>query len=379
MNIGIDARLVTYRRGMGNLVYNLLIELAKLPMAHHFYLYVDQPQAIDYLPQDPRFTPRVILPGFYPLWEQILLPRQAQRDQLDILHCPANTAPIWMPKDIGLVITIHDVMYLLPKTIIPTSPSLYQRLGRSYRRWVVPYAAQRAALVLSDSAYSRTDTLRFLHLEAKRVQVVYGAQSPAFRKIDDIDCLKAIKVKFGIKGPMVVALGAIDPRKNTGRVIEAFAQFKREVNDPYQLVLVGLDQRSQALFSEQATRLGINTSVIFLDFIAEDELILLYNSAKMVLYPSLYEGLGLPVLEAMACGAPVISSNTTSIPEVAGEAAILVDPLDTQMLVSAMVRFAQDETFRQKMITRGLLQSAKFSWRHVAEETIAHYERIGKS
>jgi glycosyltransferase involved in cell wall biosynthesis len=173
-------------------------------------------------------------------------------------------------------------------------------------------------------------------------------------------------------------LGASDPRKNTARVIEAFAALRNGATDRRQLVVAGLSPAAQNDFSNHAAGLGILDDVCLLGFVAEEELVLLYNMAQVVVYPSLYEGFGLPVLEAMACGAPVITSNVSSIPEVAGDAAILIDPTDTAALVQAMTRLADDEVLRRELIARGELQVSKFSWRRAAQETLAIYEEVAQ-
>lgn len=379
LHIGIDARLIHYRRGMGTVVYSLINEWVRFittpcddaPIPFRLTLYVDSARAVtaaapfanDYV------NVRQFGPAFYPLWEQWLLPRQALKDRVDVLYCPANTAPIFLPAPIKLALTIHDVMYLLPQGQLPTSPSLYQRLGRHYRRWVVPKAARRADLIVTDSQFSRRDILQYLghslSTSAAAIQVVtlaaaaeYGPQLPENVALG----LAQLKVK----PPYILGLGAIDPRKNTTRLIEAFAQLK---NHSQKLVITGLDPAAQAYFGKLAQQYGLNlgNDVILLGFVSERELAALYAGATLLLYPSLYEGFGLPVLEAMACGTPVIASNTSSIPEIAGKAALLIDPTDITAMSNTMQRLIDAPNLRQQLIESGRVRASQFNWQFSAK------------
>lgn len=376
MRIGIDARLLTYRRGIGNFVYNLLAALAELPNAYSLVLYVDDPRAVGLVPTGSRFTVKVLAPRLYPLWEQFSLPLAAARDQLHILHCPANTAPLRLPQQIRLVLTIHDVMYLLPVSVLSESPSLYQRLGQLYRRLVVPRVAPLARAIITDSVYSRQDIIKYLPVPAESVRVIWGAPSHACRVITDTAILANIRAKYGLNSRFILALAALDPRKNTARIIEAYARFRRQATGRYQLALVGLTPAGRARFRQLAETLGVADEVIAAGFVPEEDLVALYNAAELLAYPSLYEGFGLPVLEAMACGTPVVTSPSGSLPEVAGEAAVMVDPLNIEAIADAFWRVVNETDLRQELIVKGLAQTQKFSWQQAAVQTLEVYRNV---
>lgn len=245
MKVGIDARLVTYRRGIGNIVYNLLTALAEQSSSVEFYLYVDNPQAAQYVPVNPRFKLKLLYPNLYPVWEQVLLPLQVKRDELDVLYCPANTAPLGLSKSTRLVLTIADVMYMLPSSVMPVSPSLYQRVGRQYLKNIVPHVVHQAAAVTTISNYSKADIVKHLHLDPASIYVVPPAPGSAFNKLNNSSLLYATKVKFGITERMVLALGAMDPRKNTARVIESFANYIAQFKSSMQLVVAGLSSNGR--------------------------------------------------------------------------------------------------------------------------------------
>lgn len=373
MRIGIDARLASYRRGMGNFVYNLLQEIARRKDPYQFIAYVNSAKAADAIPQADNIKVCVLKPAFYPLWEQILLPRRAKQDNLDVLHCTANTAPVVSLSPMRTVITIHDVMYMLPASELALSSSPYQRLGRQYRRWIVPRAARNASLIISDSQYSCDDIRTRLHIPADKIRVVYGSQSPAFYFKSDRHFVEGVKKRYGIKGPLILAIGAIDPRKNTVRVVEAFANHLKSGNDSSHLVIVGMTPHKSPELVKLINDLSLDQNVTLAGFVPEDSLVSLYNAASVFLYPSLYEGFGLPVLEAMACGVPVITASATSIPEIAGGAAKLVDPTDVTAIAQALTDTIIDENLRAELVEKGLRRSKEFSWIRAADETVKAY------
>lgn len=377
MRIGIDARLITYRRGMGNVVYHLLHAIAATNSPHHYMLYVDDPAARALLPQTPQFTMRVLRPSFYPIWEQVLLPLAALGDRIEVLHCPANTGPLNLSTTINMVLTIHDVMYMLPTSKLPSSPSYYQQLGRVYRRLIVPFAIDRAAAVMTDSAHSGQDLVQLIGPPPCPMTVVPLAPGVAYQHSADPSMVAAVCAEYGLVHPFVLTLGAIDPRKNTARVIEAFALLRCRIAHPLLLAVVGLPPTGQAHFAQLAAELGVTDAIKFAGFVSEEHLVALYNAAELLAYPSLYEGFGLPVVEAMACGTPVITSPVGSIPEVAGDAALLINPQDTGALTAAMQRLLESHELRQELITRGYERLKHFSWERVAAMTLAIYEQVG--
>ena len=376
MRIGIDARLLAYRRGMGNFLYNLLIELIELDRTNQYVLYTNQPLSDTNLDLPDNFQVQFLSLPTYPLWEQVALPLAARRDQLDVLHCPANTGPLWLPKGVSLVLTVHDVMYMLPTSVLPASPSLYQRLGRLYRRLVVPLVARRATTIVTDSHYSRQDIVKYLDGAEDSVQVVWGAPNSACRVITDATALTKVRTKYALHRPFILALAGVDPRKNTVKVIEAFALLLKNFSAQpaaYQLALVGLPTSAQPSFLTQARKLGVDRHVSLMGFVPEADLVALYNLAEVFVYPSLYEGFGLPVLEAMACGTPVVTSPAGSIPEVAGDAALFVDPTSAVAISQGIIQVLSDRELAQRLQALGFAQAGRFSWRRTATEMLRIY------
>jgi len=375
MRIGIDVRLLKVRRGIGNYVHELLYGIAHAGSDHEYILYADSRQVTAEIPAALRSSLVVVEPDFYPYWEQLALPARVCRDRIDLLHCTANTAPIYLSKSIGLVVTIHDIMFLLPERLVPRPTSPFQKLQRVYYRRLVPPSARRADMIITDSNASRSDIVdRLPGVNPAHVKCVYLAPGRAFQRILESDVRCRLRNEISQHGPIVLGLGAADPRKNTAGLLEAFAIFISRIKGSATLLLVGLDSRAQKAVALRAERLAIGDRIIQYGFLPESRLVELYNLADMFVYPTMYEGFGFPVLEAMACGTPVIASAVSAIPEIAADAAIMVDPRDGEEIASKMQRVAEDATLRDDMRARGLLRVAELSWHKAASETITVYE-----
>jgi glycosyltransferase involved in cell wall biosynthesis len=372
VRIGIDARLAPYRRGMGNQIFNLLQGFSRVSTRHELILYVDRTSALASLPEELADAARVIGPSAYAAWEQITLPRQVRRDRLDVLHCPGNTGPLAGIGGARLVLTVFDVMFLLPREVLPAPTTAYQRLGRMYRRWNVPRAAGRASRVVTISQHARDDVIRVLGLPAGMVEVIETGPGPEFRRLPDTAPAEAFLVRHGIRKPYVLGLAAADPRKNVAALLRAFARVKSAAPD-HQLVLGGCGPRDSRRWQAEANRLDIATDVVFPGFVSQDDLVALYNLADVFVFPSLYEGFGLPVTEAMACGAPVIASCRGAIPEAAGGAAVLIEP-SVERLASALIEVLQDRDLRAALRRRGQDRVSGYSWPRSAAAMLRIYE-----
>lgn len=376
MKIGVDARTLINRRGIGNVVFHLLQGLSKIPYECSFIIYVDDFKSREFVPNDPRFFVKVLQPKIYPIWEQVSLPLNVMQDELDILHCPGNSAPIFLPSRVKLVLSIMDVMFMFPASQLPKSPSWYQRIGREYLKYVVPVVAKRADAITTISSSSRDDILQYIDVSAERVSVIWLAANDACSIISDSSQLSAMRIKFQLNDPFVLALGALDPRKNTAKILESFAIFKKQHVCEIKLAVVGLPAQGIEKFRRLAEALGIGNDVVFAGFVSEVDLVALYNAAELLVYPSLYEGFGLPVLEAMICGTPVITSPCGSIPEIAAAAALMVDPHDADGIASAMKRAITDKSLYDNLVEKGKLRAELFSWQRAAEQTFEVYQAV---
>jgi len=375
MRIGIDARFATRppRRGIGNYSLQLISALAKLRPEDQFYLYISIPDHEGVLPAAPNVIVRRIGMPVYPLWEQVALPAIAKKDQLDVLHCLGNTGPLVMPESVRLVLTIHDVMFLQTGEFVPKPTNRYQALGRHYRHVVAPRCARAADHVLTVSEFSRQDILQLIPgLDPARVHVTHQSCDPVFWQANRSHLTSNSGAEQGVR-PYIFTLGADDPRKNTARLVQAYLSLLRENAFEHNLVISGYANWEQSESYQLVKNAGATERVSFHSFITLEKLVSLYRGAALFVYPSLYEGFGIPILEGFSSGCPVIASNVTSIPEVAGDAVLYVDPLNVDEIRSALLRVIQDPGLRESLSRRGYARAQEFSWEEVARKTLATY------
>lgn len=378
MKIGIDSRFALHnRRGIGNYTHKLILHLAEIDRQNEYILYTDKDDVKDVLPKQNNFKIKKLLPSNYFIWEQIVLSMQAQKDGVDILHCTGNTSPIYLNNKIKLVTTIHDVMYLKDYSVLPQSSSMYQKLGRLYRKIIVPKTIQRISKIITISNFSKDDIkYQFPALKEDIITVIPEGVDKRFHVVDKNYVTAEVRNKFDITGSYILILGGIDPRKNTEITIRQFIELKNELKIREKLVIVGIPDWKQTQFYNMVHESPCKKDIIFTDFITEDDLVLLYNCAIIFLYPSLYEGFGLPLLEAMACGVPVIASNITSIPEIVGDAALLINPHCGQEIKKALLHLLNNKNLRDDLTRRGFENVKRFSWQKMARDTLHIYEQV---
>jgi len=364
----------------------LLQALLRVEANHEYVLYVDQ-QSLGGSALLPLIAPeehrvRVhLLPSRNPiLWEQVLLPLAARRDQVDLLHATSNVGAVAgrLSGSRPLVLTLFDVIDLLRPRL--HHPGLYPstvrgRLGQAYRREVLPRAARRADRVITCSEASKNDIVSHLGVEPDRVVVVPLAPDPLFGGSAGSVGRGALQ-QLGLSGPFIMALAALDPRKNLGVLLEAFRELRARGCRDYRLVLVGVEDPGRLPLACHPAWPEVSSHVHVLPFVEDRELASLYAAARVFVYPSLYEGFGLPVLEGMAAGAPVICACSSSIPEVAGNAALLFDPRNPRELADRLCQVLTSEQDRQALIDRGRRRVQEFTWDRTARAILRVYHSV---
>jgi len=303
------------------------------------------------------------------VWEQFTGPAAARKAGFDLFHVPYFAPPL-LPRT-PTVVTIHDVIPLrLPAYQAGSRVKAYMRL--------VARAARNATLIITVSQHAKQDMMDALRLPAERIRVTYEAAGDEYKPITDPALLAQARARYGVGERYIFYLGGLDQRKNVPQLVRAFAHLYKQLEQPdLQLLISGNPDKQQGPFFPDprpiAAELGISDQVIY-RFVDDQDKSVMYSGASLYVYPSLYEGFGLPPLEAMSCGAPVVCSNRTSLPEVVGDAALTIDPEDTQALVEAMRSVLTDSTLRDDLRGRSLQRAAQFSWRKTATETLAAYE-----
>ena len=368
MRIGIDAHAAE-KPGEGNCTYirNFLLALADLDETNEYVLYATDAGHPFYARFAGRPNYRVHeLAAKNPMVRiPFDLARASRRDKIDILHVQ-YIAPF---RHHGkLIATIHDLGFL-------HRPQFFSKFFVFRSKWLVRMSARRAARIITGSEYSRNDIVQSYGLDDGCVVVVPYGVSPAFRPDQDPGAVAGVLEKYGIREPYLLCVGRLNPRKNLATLVKAFGLLKDGENLRHSLVVAGkADPDLPAVEGE--TALSRKRGVVFTGFIPDEDLPLLYAGADVFIYPSLFEGVGLPVLEAMASGVPVVTSDTTSLRETAGDAALTVDPLDVGRMAEAISRLARDTDLRRLLCHRGLERASEFTWKKTAERTLEVYRSV---
>ena len=374
MLIGIDASraVAAHRTGTETYSLRLICNLILLGTGHRLRLYTNgQPSAGLFGGDLAAANVELRSIPFPRLWTHLRLSAEMAVRPPDVLFVPAHVLPLIHPR--RSMVTVHDLGYL-------AYPEAHKTGDRRYLDWSTRWNARRAKIVIADSAATRMDLMRAYGVDGSKIRVIYLGRDETLAPVRDDRMLAEVRARYAIAARYVLYVGTLQPRKNLARVIEAFA---RAAAAPafagIQLVLAGKKGWLYDDLFAQVERMGLASRVIFPGYIDDADLPALLSGALAFVFPSLYEGFGIPVLEAGACGVPVITSNTSSLPEVAGDAALLVDPHDVDAIAEAMNRLVTDEALRAELSRRGLANVQRFSWEKCAWETLAVLREAGSS
>lgn len=304
----------------------------------------------------------------YPLWEQIALPRAVKRLKVDILHCTSNTAPLRCP--VPLVLTLHDIIYLEPRQ--HRSSSLYQEMGWHYRRLVVPHILKKCKKIITVSKFECNRIRQALQIPSERITAIYNGYSTHFHQQSDINM--EIVQKYIPQKDFLFFLGNTDPKKNAARTLKAYSLYLQQSSVKRPLLIADFKEEYIDSLLQQEDLTDIKSQLYYPGYIANHDLSTLYNAAFAFLYPSLRESFGIPMLEAMACGTPVITGNTSAMPEVAGPGALAVDPYKPEEISDALLKLENDSILYRKQKDYGLLRAQEFSWKKTADELVRLYQ-----
>jgi glycosyltransferase involved in cell wall biosynthesis len=374
--IGIDYT-AAYEQGagIGRLVRELIHALAVEDPQTHYKLFVSgatQPQ----LPSSPGpnfhwYPTRVTPLWFARLWYRARLywPVECFVGPVTLYHATDFTLPPTLPSTKTLL-TVHDLSFVqAPET---ATPVLKRYLDR-----VVPWSVRRADHVLADSQTTKDDLIALYGTPTEKITVLLSGVEPRFRRIEDPERVAKVRAKYNLPERYIFAIGTVQPRKNYARVAEALAALGDEFSDVH-FVIAGGKGWLDAPIYRTIEELGLSNRVHFIGYVADEDIPVLYSGALITAYPSLYEGFGFPILESMACGTPVLTANVSSMPEVAGDAALMVNPYDVEAIAAGLRTLLTDETLRETLIERGLERVGLFTWEKAACELRAIYQRMLK-
>lgn len=365
MKIAFDLRRIK-NPGIGRYM-KCLAEAVMAQAPENEYLLILPPQAEEMIAAPPGQAKKIPCSlRYYSIREQVELPRLLRRHRVDLLHSPHFNLPLVRPCP--TVVTIHDVIYLACPQDMPS------RLGRLYYHGMMAASVRLADRIITVSEFSKQDIVRRLRADPVKIDVIYSGIDPVFQPATDRTRLDAVLSKYEIHRDYILYAGIYKLRKNHAGLLRAFREFKAEGGQA-QLVIAGPMNEGEAGLRRQAAALGIAEQVVFTGLVPDADLPALYSAARVYACPSLYEGFGFTVLEAMACGVPVVCSQATSLPEIAGEAALYADPRNPQEFAAALHSAFSDAQLRRQLIEKGFRNRRRFGWDIAACGTLAAYER----
>jgi glycosyltransferase involved in cell wall biosynthesis len=383
MHIGINAQLLSlgqnYRNGgVSRYIRYLLTELAKAPGEHIYTVYVNGPDVIEHLGvQHPQIT-YISAPWSESrpiervLWEQGTLPSLLQKQQIDVLHSPVNVLPVRIPRRCATVVTLHDLAFLRYPEVLTRAKSIYHHLFtiRSLRR---------ATKIIAVSESTKQDAHDLVNIPLDRLHTVYPCIDQRFSNVSEVAKVQEFRQRHGLTDGYILYLGTLEPRKNIPTLINAYHKLRQDYGVREKLVLAGGKGWLYESIFARVRELGLEAEVIFPGYVTDSEQAEWYQAASAFAYPSLYEGFGIPVAEALACGIPVVTSSVSSLPEAGAQVALCVDPQSVEAVSQALYQALTDTELRERSRIQASSVAQKFSAQRMAQQTIEVYEQAANT
>ena len=370
MRIGIEAQRIfrTNKHGMDYVVLEEIKELQKSDVRNEYFVFVAPGE--DRCLKDSKNVHIIeIGSNFYPLWEQFSLPRAVNQLNLDMLHCTSNTAPIRCK--VPLILTLHDIIFLEPRD--KSNKSFYQDMGWRYRRFVVPRILKKCKRIITVSDFEYNNIITKLQIPEEKMVMIYNGYNKWFRPVEDTELIYQQYIE---EPGYFFFLGNTDPKKNTERTLIAYSKYLEMSDVKRKLLMADLDRGYLDEIIDRNDIGNIRDHIVMPGYIKNADLPYIYNNAFAFLYTSLRESFGIPLLEAMACGTPVITSNTSSMPEIGGSEVIMVNPLNVNEITEKMLLLEKDKALYQKQKDIGIIRAQQFSWEYTAEQLLTVYEDV---
>ncbi len=371
MKIAIEAQRIfrKNKHGMDFVALESIKELQKIDKKNQYYILV-APGEDKCLKETGNFKIIEFGSTFYPCWEQFNLPRELKKIKPDILHCTSNTAPFFC--SVPLILTLHDIIFLEPRG--SKNKSLYQNLGWYYRKLIVPKILPKCNKIITVSSFECKRIKESLKLSDDMIMYIYNGFNNHFTMMEDVDY--SVTKKYIDSEKYLFFLGNTDPKKNLERTIDAYNIYNSRSTKKLPLLIADLDNKILDSLLKDKDLEYLKSQITCVKYIDNKDLTYIYNKASIFLYPSLRESFGIPILESMACGTPVIAGNTSSMPEVIGDNGILADPFNSEDIASKILLLENNNDLYDKIRSYGLERVKSFSWKNTAENLIKVYTSI---
>lgn len=376
MRIAIDARMIYHPlAGLGRYTKSLIKYLSLIDSTNE-YLIIQNDRGEHGIVRSKNF--KEVRFNYPPLsfGTMLYLHRVIEANKIDVFHAPYFMIPLFAKCPI--VVTIHDLTAFKFKDFFFGKKFIMRKIAEKGVELLTPLTIKMASKVITVSSYSKTDITKLTKCPENKVEVIYEAVDSVFKKIDNLKRIQDVKHKFGLNKKFILYVGNTRAYKNLPRLFRAFKILKKRAVFDYNLVIGSGDRRNLNFLTRQANNLSMSEEIIFTGALTDDEVVALMNAADIFVFPSLYEGFGLPPLEAMACGTPVVTSNAGSLPEVMGDAALLINPESEKEIASAMLRLLDNEVLRNQFRQMGCERVKKFSWKETAKRTLEIYREVYK-
>jgi glycosyltransferase involved in cell wall biosynthesis len=379
MRIGIEGQRIFRKKkhGMDMVALELIKNLQIIDLENEYFIFVKPDEDNSVLQETSNFKIIELNGGPYPTWEHIALPKAAKKYGCDILHCTSNTAPFF--SNIPLITILHDIIYMESGylKLLKSSASTYQKFGNIYRKLVVPRVVKKSKKVITVSHFEKNRIGEFFGIKGdSKLDAIYNGVSEHFKPITNKEELQRVKEKYNLPDKYFFFLGNTDPKKNTKRTLKAFSDFLKQTGFAHKLVMLDYDQTKLKKLLVEINDPDLINKIVLTGYVVNTDLPAIYSQCDTFLYPSLREGFGIPMLEAMSCNVPVIASNTSSMPEVSGGAAHIINPFNPKEITQGLIEILNNETYRKSLCHKGLERSKEFSWHNMAKEYLKLYELI---
>jgi glycosyltransferase involved in cell wall biosynthesis len=379
MNIGIEGQRIFRKKkhGMDMVALELIKNLQIIDQENEYFIFVKPDEDHSVLKETSNFKIIELNGGPYPTWEQIALPIAAKKHGCDILHCTSNTAPFF--TNIPLITILHDIIYMESSylKILKSSATMYQKFGNVYRKLVVPRVVKKSKKVITVSHFEKNRIAEFFGIKGHaKLDAIYNGVSQHFKPVTNKEELQRVKEKYNLPDNYFFFLGNTDPKKNTKGTLKAFSDFLKQTGFSHKLVMLDYDQIELNKLLVEINDINLINHIILTGYVINTDLPAIYSQCDVFLYPSLRESFGIPMLEAMSCNVPVITSNTSCMPEVSGGAAHIINPFNPEEITEGLIEILNNEMYRKSLCYNGIERSKEFSWNNMAKEYLKLYKLI---